>query len=443
MGMMIVRKRRLGQTGIYIIVISAFLIAVNAALGFALIRQSSAAIRSMIESRMLDVSNTAAAMLDGDTLEKLQADDKDTPEYQGVLKMLMCFEDNIELEYIYCVRDMGDGSFVFMIDPDAENPGEFGEHIPYTDALHQASLGTPAVDKVPYQDEWGRFYSAYSPVFDTAGKVAGIVAVDFSAQWYENQINNQVRATLIISGVSLLFAIIIVLIINARFRERFRTMLNEMNVVSDGIETLVHEVSPGAEPHRRTEASVPVSDSGMEELGDRIRSLENQLSEQIAFVRSQAYVDGLTGLGNRTAYEDHVRELEDDIASGKAAFGVAVFDMNGLKQINDQYGHARGDQAIMKVAESLKQVFGGEKLYRIGGDEFIVVLGDTLTAIESRLGRVDRALAENDAGMVSKGCAAYDPDADTGYREVFNRADDAMYEDKKEYYATHEDRRKE
>ena len=436
-------KKKLGRSTWPVVVVCVFLLAVNVTLGYVLTRQSSAAMRTLIEKRMLDVSNTAAAMLDGDTLEKLQADDKDTPEYQGVLKMLTCFEDNIELEYIYCVRDMGDGSFVFMIDPDAENPGEFGEHIPYTDALYEASLGTPAVDKVPYQDEWGRFYSAYSPVFDTAGKVAGIVAVDFSAQWYENQINNQVRATLIISGVSLLFAIIIVLIINARFRERFRTMLNEMNVVSDGIETLVHEVSPGAEPHRRTEASVPVSDSGMEELGDRIRSLENQLSEQIAFVRSQAYVDGLTGLGNRTAYEDHVRELEDDIASGKAAFGVAVFDMNGLKQINDQYGHARGDQAIMKVAESLKQVFGGEKLYRVVGDEFIVVLGDTLTAIESRLGRVDRALAENDAGTVSKGCAAYDPDADTGYREVFNRADDAMYEDKKEYYATHEDRRKE
>ena len=435
-------KKKLGRSTWPIIVVCVFLLAVNVTLGFVLTRQSSAAMRTLIEKRMLDVSNTAAAMLDGDTLEKLQAEDRDTPEYQGVLKMLTCFEDNIELEYIYCVRDMGDGSFAFTIDPDAEDPGEFGEHIPYTDALYAASLGTPAVDKVPYEDEWGRFYSAYSPVFDTAGKVAGIVAVDFSAQWYENQINNQVRATVIISGVSLLFAIVIILMISARFRDRFRSMLSEMNVVSDGIETLVHEVTPGSDSPPRARANGHASGDEMAELGERIRSLEDQLSAQIAFVRSQAYVDGLTGLGNRTAYEDRVREIEDDIAAGRAAFGVAVFDMNGLKQINDQYGHARGDQAIMKVAQSLKQVFGGERLYRIGGDEFIVVLGDTLTAIKSRLGDVDRALAENDAGTVSKGCAAFAPNEDAGYREVFNRADDAMYEDKKAYYATHADRRK-
>ncbi len=60
-----------------------------------------------------------------------------------------------------------------------------------TDALYQASLGKPSVDKVPYEDSWGRFYSAYSPVFDSNGKVAGIVAVDFSADWYDKQIRTQ------------------------------------------------------------------------------------------------------------------------------------------------------------------------------------------------------------------------------------------------------------
>ena len=86
---------------------------------------------------------------------------------------------------IYCVRALDDGSFVFTIDPDPESPGAFGDHIPYTEALYNASLGTPGVDKEAYVDQWGRFYSAYSPVFDSNGNVTDIVAVDFTADWVD------------------------------------------------------------------------------------------------------------------------------------------------------------------------------------------------------------------------------------------------------------------
>ena len=434
--------KRPSRTTLYLILICLFLLAVNVSLGFVLIRQSSAAMRSLIESRMLDVSNTAAAMLDGDTLEKLQAEDVDTPEYQDAYRTLSCFEDNIELEYIYCVRDMGDGSFVFMIDPDPDEPGQFGEHIPYTDALSQASLGTAAVDKVPYADSWGRFYSAYSPVFNSENRVAGIVAVDFSAEWYENQVSDQVRSTLWVSGISLFFAGVMIFLIAARYRNRIREMLNQMNAVSEGIETLVREVSPGAEAcPRRTEREVPSNDE-ISELGNRIQALERQLSEEISFVRSQAYVDGLTGLGNRTAYEDRVKQLDDDIRDGRAAFAVAVFDLNGLKEINDKYGHAQGDRAISRVAAALRQTFGDARLYRIGGDEFIVLLEAPSSEIASQMRDVDRILSENDPVSTAKGYAAFTEDADTDYREVFNRADTAMYNDKREYYTKHGDRRR-
>lgn len=435
-------KKKLSQTTAFLILICAFLFAVNVTLGAVLTLQSSRAMRTLIENRMLDVSNTAAALLDGDTLKALQAEDRDTPEYQSVLKMLTSFENNIELEYIYCVRDMGGGSFVFMIDPDAEAPGEFGEHIPYTDALNEASLGTPSVDKVPYSDNWGRFYSAYSPVFDSGGQVASIVAVDFSADWYEKQISNQVRTTLLVSGISLFFALVIIALVITRFRNRFQQMLNEMNVVSGGIETLVREVSPGIEVSLKKQADASASNDELTELGNRIRSLEHQLSEQIAFVRSQAYVDGLTGLGNRTAYEDHVKQLDDAIKLGKAAFAVAVIDLNGLKEINDRYGHEQGDRAIATVASALKQTFADAKLFRIGGDEFIIILEDDYADLTARLGDFERALEEKDNVSAAKGCAVFADETDMGYREVFKRADNAMYDDKKAYYMSHADRRR-
>ncbi len=54
-----------------------------------------------------------------------------------------------------------------------------------------------------YEDEWGRFYSAYSPVFDSHGKVGGIVAVDFSAEWFDRQLAREMTTTLVMIVVSL------------------------------------------------------------------------------------------------------------------------------------------------------------------------------------------------------------------------------------------------
>ena len=325
----------LRNTTIYLIIISVFLLSVNLFLGYMLTTQSDTAMRTLIESRMLDVSNTAAAMLDGDALRVIQADDIDTPEYQSVLKTLSYFQDNIDLEYIYCIRDMGNDLFVFMIDP-SDDPGEFGEPVVSTDALRQASQGTPSVDKVPYGDRWGRFYSAYTPVYDSKHQITGIVAVDFSAEWYEKEIADQVKTTVKISAISLLIACITILFIGSRYKKQFQYLIKEMNEVSNGIETLVREVSPESNISKQQGEEEAATKNGIEELSNQIQSLQNRLGGQISYVRSLAYMDGLTGLGNRTAYEEQVGKLDDEAKTGRARFGVILFDLNGLKGINDQ-----------------------------------------------------------------------------------------------------------
>ena len=433
--------KNLKRTRIYLIAFCVFLFTVNITLGFILTKQSEAALRTLIENRMLDVSKTAAAMLDGDALAAVQADDIDTPEYQSILKTLTIYQENINLKYIYCIRDLGNKNFIFTIDP-SDDPGDFGEPIAYTDALYQASLGTPAVDKEPYQDRWGRFYSAYTPVFTSDHQVAGIVAVDFSAEWYESEISQQSRTTILVSAISIFIAGAMMVLVMTRYETRFRFVIDEMNSVSENISTLIREVSPGADTSLLTENAELSSDDGITALGNQIRTLEDQLSRQIAYVRSQAVIDGLTGLGNRAAYEDHVKQLDDMIKEGKADFAVALFDLNGLKELNDKYGHEKGDEAIKLVAAALKQVFDNAKLYRIGGDEFIAVAEPSDAAIPSRFRLVDRILEKSSMLSVSKGYSAFEPELDMGYRGVFNRADYNMYNDKKEYYKHHADRRK-
>lgn len=184
---MVERARPRHNSG-YLLLVICFLLVVTISLGSLLVRQSKASIITLMQTRMLDIANTAAAMIDGDVLAHISPEDQGTDGYETIMKTLTYFQDNIDLKYIYHIRDMGDGTFSFGLDPTVDDPGEFGSPIVYTDALYKASKGTAAADEVPYHDAWGSFYSAYSPVLDSQGKVAGIIAVDFSAEWYNQQL---------------------------------------------------------------------------------------------------------------------------------------------------------------------------------------------------------------------------------------------------------------
>ena len=229
--------KHLGLRARILLITSAFLLVTNIALGTALTRQSQKAMKTQIDERMLDVVKTAAVMLDGDVLEHLSAEDKYAPEYQAVVNTLNRFRDNINLAYIYCVRDMGNKSFVFTIDSDAVDPAEFGSPVAYTDALYNASLGIPSVDDKPYEDRWGRFYSAYSPVYTSEGKVGGVVAVDFEASWYMSHLNQNTLTTIIACVLSLSVSIGLTLFMTRQFSSRIEQInANLSDLESDMLE---------------------------------------------------------------------------------------------------------------------------------------------------------------------------------------------------------------
>ncbi len=227
----------------YIILIS-FLLVVNAVLGIVISNKSGAAFKEMIQSRMLDISNTAADMINGDDLRDLKAEDKGTPEYDSIVRTLKYFQDNMDLNYIYSIKDMGNKNFVFGVDCADYEPAEFGAPAVYTEALYTASLGTPAADNEVYHDQWGTFYSAYSPVFDSNGNVAGIIAVDFSKEWYDKQMASQRSAAALITAISFVLGIIMVVIIsnNARKRSMITEQLSKQLASTADIYVSMHEI---------------------------------------------------------------------------------------------------------------------------------------------------------------------------------------------------------
>ena len=169
---------------------------------------SRVGIRKAIQQRMLDIANCASGSVNGDVLKKLTAADVGSEEYWQVYDALAVFRDNVELEFVYGIRDEGNGRFTFTVDPALSDASEFGEEVMYTEALAMAAAGRASVDETPYTDAWGQFYSAYSPVFDSAGNVAGIIAADFSVEWFESQLSAQTRTTVVTYCIILLITLL-------------------------------------------------------------------------------------------------------------------------------------------------------------------------------------------------------------------------------------------
>lgn len=197
------------KTPFFVIVSIGIIIGINVLLGIVLANNSKMSLKKLIDDRMLGITNAAAKLINGDDLMKLRAEDEGTEAYKKINDTLAAFQNNADLKYVYCIRDMGGKRFVFTVDPTIEDPGKFGDPVAYTDALYTASGGIAATDDEPYTDGWGRFYSAYSPVFDSSGQVAGIVAADFSAEWYDEQVSAQRRSIEIFILVSVLICFVL------------------------------------------------------------------------------------------------------------------------------------------------------------------------------------------------------------------------------------------
>ena len=162
--------------------------------------------------------------------------------------------------------------------------------------------------------------------------------------------------------------------------------------------------------------------------------------EQLVLARGVAYTDPLTHVKSKNAYVLQEHELEKSIsASICGPFAVVVCDVNGLKYVNDTYGHKAGDEYIKQASALICKVFDHSPVYRVGGDEFVAVLqGDDYDARERLVAELDAQSVENigsDAVVVAVGMSDYVPDEDRDVSAVFNRADERMYRRKQELKA--------
>jgi diguanylate cyclase (GGDEF)-like protein len=146
-----------------------------------------------------------------------------------------------------------------------------------------------------------------------------------------------------------------------------------------------------------------------------------------------AYNDIMTNLKNRGAFEKRLSQLQEKLSDG-SKIGLAIIDINDLKQTNDAMGHQIGDELIIRCADTITECFNGiGSVYRIGGDEFCILTENVSSSvIKERAAELEEKLGvlSEQTGVVhaiSIGYCVFDPKIDADLAALFKRADREMY----------------
>ena len=181
-----------------------------------------------------------------------------------------------------------------------------------------------------------------------------------------------------------------------------------------------------------------------DEIGVLIRAFNTtaaHLRKYTSNMETLAYQDAMTKVKNPASYKLTTENLEKQIRDGIARFAIVMCDLNRLKQINDTYGHKAGDMAIKIASEIICRTFPYSSVFRIGGDEFVVILqGIEYENRDALWTDFDKHVEENkeratetyQAVTIARGMSVFDAASDSSYQQVFERADAEMYKNKKQ-----------
>ena len=317
------------------------------------------------------------------------------PDYDAIEERLYMLRDafpNVTFLYVYQIREDG-CHVVFDLDTEEMPASKPGEVVAFDKSFEKyipTLLEGGEVPPIISRDTYGFLLTVYTPLRDRDGVCRCYVAVDYSM----DLLNRYIRT--IIGQIIMFFLIVGAIIIGVIL------LLTDKRII---------------EPMKRLEQN--------------------------------AYRDTLTGLRNSTAYSEYVRTLDAGIQAGSADFAILMADINNLKQVNDTCGHEKGNEYLKNAATLLCSVFGHENVFRVGGDEFAVVLegeerygAEVLRrwfsdAVERR--RSDENLPPWRRISAAIGLAVYEPGRDTCAEDVLKRADAGMYENKQAMKAVRQD----
>lgn len=311
---------------------------------------------------------------------------RNAPDYEAIEQKLYHLRDAYpDVVYLYVYQIHEDGwHVVFDLDTDAfkgSEPGTVQEFFPaYKDYIPDLLAGKD-VPAIVSNEDYGYVLTVCTPQYDENGVCKCYICADCSMEFLKTYVWNIIRQ------IIFFFLIVLAVMLVIGF------FVTDRGVVRD------------------------------------VKKLEDR-----------AYRDTLTGLQNRTAYYDYNKELMRKMEAGDADYSILMIDVNFLKKMNDVYGHEQGNLYLQGAADLIRKIFGEEHVYRIGGDEFVVILeGKAQEGIEGKIRafkdeiarlQADESLQPWEKISAAVGIAKYEKGTHREPEEVLRKADEAMYADK-------------
>ena len=386
-------------------------------------------------------------------------------EYADTRSKLNVYLENMDdIKYLYIIQwgDKNADHDMYLID-DYENPiyetGYYEEREPeFFGADPEADI-EPTISN----GDWGWLCSAYYPVRDADGKLVCHIGVDIGMEdIMAERSQNLLYVMLSAVGLTAVILAFAVLFTN-------KVVIRPLNRITADMK----KFTPGENKSYRQAGVIDLdikSNDEIEDIYEGIHSMqvniidylsdisvmqkdkekaENDVrdkDEVIGQISKEVYRDPLTSVGNKAAYIKKLEELKKEIEGGDTDFALVMVDINELKTINDSYGHNAGDIYIKGCCHVICQIYKHSPVYRVGGDEFVVVLRgedykNRYALFEELRTNYEKSgiRADVDAWLkysAASGMAEYSFEDNT-VELVFKRADKAMYENKLEYKRKH------
>lgn len=176
------------------------------------------------------------------------------------------------------------------------------------------------------------------------------------------------------------------------------------------------------------------------ELAKSFAAAKFHISQHMKQMQGLAFLDSLTGVRNKMAYDNYIAELKSRIENGEIkSYGIAILDTNNLKEINDTYGHENGNAYLVNSCKLICQIFAHSPVFRIGGDEFLVILldedldnhHDLLKQFKESMDLTKNASFPWKQISIACGIGIATYAKATTIADTFNKADSDMYKNKR------------
>lgn len=185
--------------------------------------------------------------------------------------------------------------------------------------------------------------------------------------------------------------------------------------------------------------------NGEDEVGTLTKTFKRMagnMKESITDLNRRANVDALTSVRNKGAFASFIEDMQEKMNESpeNTEYAIGVFDCDDLKIVNDKYGHDKGDIYLRTASQLICKVFQHSPVFRIGGDEFAVVLRDEdlmnkrklITKFETAMEEINAAAGNLwETVHIAMGIAVYDPQQDHSVMDTVRRADKVMYTNKR------------